>query len=119
MLHLSWLHSTPTQGVSPVSRLLTRPNTFACFAALLQMHWAVRADSKLWALTGRLDLESPSVVVEGAGGVVMILGLSTLNNPPVEAMVVLLLVLKLNSERNYNDPHSSNSENGSDLVLLS
>ena len=28
--HLSWLHSTPTQGVPPsppVSRLLTRPST--------------------------------------------------------------------------------------------
>ena len=60
LLHLSWLHSTPTQGVSPASRLLTRPNTFACFAALLQIHCAERADSKLWALTGRLDLVSPS-----------------------------------------------------------
>ena len=88
LLHLSWLHSTPTQGSPPASRLLTRPNTLACLAALLQIHWA---DSKLWALTGRLILVvSPS----GAGGVVMILGLSTLNNP-VDIVVVVVVVVVL------------------------
>ena len=85
LLHLSWLHSTPTQGSPPASRLLTRPNTFACFAALLQIHWA---DSKLWARTGRLILVSPS----GPGGVVMIRGLSTLNNP-VDIVVVVVVVV--------------------------
>ena len=93
LLHLSWLHSTPTQGVSPASRLLTRPNTFACFAALLQIHCAERADSKLWALTGRLDLVSPSAAGDGAGGVVMILGLSSLNKPPADDIVLMLLQL--------------------------
>ena len=86
LLHLSWLHSTPTHGSPPASRLLTLPNTLACLAALLQIHWA---DSKLWALTGRLILVSPS----GAGGVVMILGLSTLNNPVDMVVSVVVLVV--------------------------
>ena len=51
--------------------------TFACLAALLQIHWA---DSKLWALTGILSLPLPlsleSPPPTAWGGVMMMLGRS-------------------------------------------